>query len=309
MSVHGISRRAVAVGISMMSTLVVAAACGSSTPSSHSTSSADGAVKPPGRVDSIHAKLPADVKSSGAITVVYGGQAPPYFLPKEGSVEGVGVELGNALAGVMGVKVKYLNIGSLPSLIATLQAGRADLTLGPWGDNAERQQVGTFLDWVHGKVAFLVSKDNPKKIDGLDTVCGSRVALIAGGQAAAVMQAQSKKCESEGKAAVDMQTYHDSATASLAVSSGRADAYFSSVEPLTYYARQPGASLKLVGTDESNGFGKLPMGAIVRDESGMLPAMRAAFDQLLSDGTYEKIMDGSGLQLVKVQSVGVNLGK
>lgn len=302
MRVHGISRRAVVAGISVMSTLALAA-CSGSKPNDA------GAVEPPDRVDAIHELLPSDVQKSGSITVVYGGQQPPYFIPEGGSVEGVGVELGDALAGVMGVEVEYKNIASLPALLAALQAGRADVTLGPWGDNAERQQVGTFLDWVSGKVAFLVTEDNPEEIDGLDTVCGARVSLIAGGQAEEVMAAQSEKCESEGEPAVDMRTFQDSATAALAVSSGRVDAYFSSVEPMTYYAQQSEATLKLVGTDQPNGFGELPMGAIVTDESGMLPAMRAAFEEVMSDGTYGKIMDGAGLELVKVDSIGVNLGK
>ena len=258
--------------------------------------------------ESIAALLPADVKSSGSLTILYGGPQPPFYLPNQGTVDGVSVDIGHALADLMGVKVEFLNIGSLPSLVAALDAGRADLSLGPWGDNPERQKVGTFVDWMKEKVAFLVSKDNPKNINGLDTVCGSTIALLAGGQATVVMQKQSDKCVAEGKPAVDMQTFQDWATAALAVSSGRVDAYFSSVSGMTYYAQRDEA-MKVVGADQPNGFGDLPMGAIVKDDSGLQPALQAAFERILADGTYDKIMDEAGLGLEKVETIGVNLGK
>lgn len=258
--------------------------------------------------EAIVALLPPDIKNAGRLTVVYGGPQPPFYLPNQGSVQGVAVDMGNAMADLMGLKLDFLNIGSLPSLIAALDAGRADLSIGPWGDTAERQKVGTFIDWINDHVAFLVSHDNPKNIDGLHTVCGTTIAVVAGGQATRVMKEQSDRCVAEGKPAVDMRTFQDWATSVLAVSSGRVDAYFSSVPGMVYYT-QENDDLKIVGTQHANGFADLPMGAIVRKGSGLEAAVKAAFERLLADGTYDKIMDEAELGLEKVDAIGVNRGK
>ena len=49
--------------------------------------------------------------------------------------------------------------------------------------------------------------------------------------------------------AVQVESYKDQPTSILSVQSGRADAFFSSEAPLTYFVKQSGGALELAGTD------------------------------------------------------------
>ena len=58
---------------------------------------------------------------------------------------------------------------------------------------------------------------------------------MAGGSAERVIKDQAEKCKADGKEAITVQSYTDQPSSILAVRSKRADAFFSSQAPLTYF--------------------------------------------------------------------------
>jgi len=280
-------------------------ATGASTPGTASASDVAAQAKDP----ALYAELPASVKAAGKLVSVSGGSFPPYevFGATASAVTGASADMFAAVGQLIGVPVTHVNTAGLPSELAGIKAGRYDFAEGPVGDFTSREGEATFVDWVTEHVVFAVPKGNPKNINSLADVCGLRIAVEAGGSAEAVMRTQSAACVKEGKQAVNIQSYQDQPTAVLSVRSGRADAFFSSEAPLTYFVQQSAGQLQLAGTGSANGFAKLFQGAVVPTKSPLANVLVQAFQKLMANGTYDKIMAKYGLESNELTAPGIDL--
>ncbi|WP_236711021.1 ABC transporter substrate-binding protein [Streptomyces sp. 150FB] len=258
----------------------------------------------------LHALLPAKNRSSGTLVSVNSGSFPPYEIAgSDGrSLTGASADLGTALGQVLGVKVENVTVDGLPSQLTGIKAQRYDFALGPVGDFKDRQGANDFVDWVREFVVFAVPKGNPKKIGSVADTCGLRIAVMGGGSAEGVIKKQSATCVGAGKPAVQVQSYKDQPSSVLAVRSGRADAFFSSQSPLTYFVTQAKGQLELAGTGKPNGFSDLYQGAVVAKGSPLRDVLLKAFDKLIADGVYTSVMKKWGLSDNSLDKPGVNLG-
>lgn len=302
----------VAVAVTAVVSLGALAACANDPGTSGGSTKATSSAVPAQQVDdALRAKLPATIRQSGMLTSVNTGSFPPYTVTGSTTQQATGAatDLLKAVGQVLGVKTKETTVDGLPGELAGIGAGRYDLAFGPIGDFKERETSADFVDWVQEFVVFAVPKGNPKKITGLDSTCGLRVAVQAGGSAEAVIKKQATTCTAQGKKAVRVESYKDQPTSILSVQSGRADAFFSSEAPLTYFVKQSNGALQLAGTDQQNGFDQLFQGAVVAKNSALRDVLLAALRKLYDNGTYGKIMDNYGLQRNKIDKPGVNLAK
>jgi polar amino acid transport system substrate-binding protein len=258
----------------------------------------------------LHDRLPDAIKASGVINSANTGSFPPYVVVEsDGSVTGATAELADAVGEVLGVKIVETTSDGLASVLTGIQAGRYDMDMGPVGDVVSRQAQASFVDYVQEYVVFAVGKGNPKKITNLASTCGARIAVQAGGSAERVITAQAATCLSEGKPAIEVQSYKDQPSSVLAVQSERADAFFSSQAPLTYFVKQSNGALELAGVGEGNGFDTLYQGAVVSTDSSLGEVLLAAMQKLKDNGTYEAIMTEWGLGANKLDTLGINLSK
>ena len=271
-----------ALALAAASALVVGACTADPTTSDTSGASPSDTAAAQTLNQSLHDKLPQKIKDSKQIAA--------------------------AIGQILGVTIEHETIDGLASVLSGMQAQRFDLDLGPVGDFPERQQQATFVDWVKEYVVFAVQKGNPKQIDGLEATCGTRIAVQAAGSAEKVIKGQSEKCLSEGKPAVEVQSYKDQPTSILAVQSNRADAFFSSQAPLTYFVEQSKGELELAGQGKSNGFNDLFQGAVVPKDSPLAEVLLEAFKTLHENGTYDAVMQKWGLDANKLETPGINMG-
>lgn len=257
----------------------------------------------------LHDQLPDSIKASGTLVDVNAGSFPPYMIVDSANVSGATADLSTALEQLLGVKIEHKTVDGLASVLSGMESNRYDLDLGPNGDFVARQKQATFIDWVNEHVVFAVQKGNPLKIDGIETVCGKKIAVQAAGSAEKVVKAQSEKCLAEGKPAVEVQSYKDQPSSILAVQSKRADAFFSSRAPLTYFVKESKGALELAGVDNSNGFGDLFQGAMVPKDSPLAGILLESFKILKDNGTYAAIMKKWDLEANMIAEPGLNLGK
>ncbi|WP_286957420.1 ABC transporter substrate-binding protein [Brevibacterium sp. UBA7493] len=258
----------------------------------------------------LHDQLPDDIKDAGSITSVNTGSFPPYtIVDGENNVTGASADLAEAMGQMLGIEIEHETVDGLASVLTGMDAGRYDLSIGPTGDFPERQEQATFIDWVQEYVVFAVQAGNPQDIDGLDTTCGKRIAVQAGGSAEAVIKEQSSTCEDDGDDAIEVQSYKDQPSAILSVQSGRADAFFSSRAPLTYFVNDSDGKLELVGTEDDNGFDDLYQGIMVPKDSEMTDIVLAVLEELHDNGTYDAIMGKWDLDANKLDTPGINLAK
>jgi polar amino acid transport system substrate-binding protein len=299
-----------ALAVAAASALMLGACTEDPTTSGNSGTPASGAPAAQTLNQSLHDKLPQKIKDSKQIVAVNTGSFPPYTIvgADETKIEGASGDFAVAIGQILGVTIQHETIDGLASVLSGMQAQRFDLDLGPVGDFPERQQQATFVDWVKEYVVFAVQKGNPKHIDGLEATCGTRIAVQAAGSAEKVIKEQSGKCVSEGKPAVEVQSYKDQPSSILAVQSNRADAFFSSQAPLTYFVEQSKGALELAGEGKPNGFNDLFQGAVVPKGSPLADVLLEAFKTLHQNGTYNAIMEKWGLKANELETPGINMG-
>jgi polar amino acid transport system substrate-binding protein len=269
---------------------------------------ADDAI-PPQKLDAaLAARLPDAVRAAGRMVSVNNGSFPPYEIVTGAALTGASADLADALGQLLGVKIVHETVGGLSGLIAGINAGRYQFAIGPVGDFKSREEANDFVDWVQEFVVFAVPKGNPKGIVSLETACGTRIAVMAAGSAERVIQDQAEKCKQAGKPTVEVQSYTDQPSSMLAVRSHRADAFFSSQAPLTYFVAQANGQLELTGVGQSNGFTDLYQGAVVAKGSPLAGVLRDAIKELMDNGAYAAIMKKWGLDNNMIKQPGIDLG-
>ncbi|GGO49763.1 ABC transporter substrate-binding protein [Streptomyces daqingensis] len=313
-SAHRPLTRALLAGATALACLTLGA-CGSNPPQAEGGGKKDSAAKekklPKVEKDpELHKLLPEKIRKEGKMTSVNNGSFPPYEIAgSDGrSMTGASADMATALGQLLGVKIDHVTADGLPSSLTGIKAGRYDFALGPVGDFKDRQKSNDFVDWVREYVVFAVKKGNPEKIDSLASTCGKRIAVMAGGSAEGVIKEQAKECEKDGKKTVRVQSYKDQPGSILAVRSGRADAFFSSQAPLTYFVKEAKGTLELAGTGEANGFDDLYQGAVVPKDSPLRDVLVKALKKLIDDGTYGAVMKKWGTGDNALKEPGVNLG-
>ncbi len=255
----------------------------------------------------LHAKLPDDIKAAGKMTAVNSGSFPPYeIVGGANDVTGASADLANALGELLGVKIEHASVQGLSSLLSGIASNRFQFAMGPVGDFKSREDSDDFVDWVQEYVVFAVQKGNPTNITSLDTACGSRIAVMAGGSAERVIKAQADKCKSEGKEPIEVQSFGDQPTSILAVRSKRSDAFFSSQAPLTYFVQQANGDLELAAVGKANGFDNLFQGAVVPKGSPLGEVLLEGIKTLVDNGTYAAIMKKWGLENNMISEPGIN---
>lgn len=274
-------------------------------------SAQDGAKIPPQAPDAaLRAKLPKELAAAGEMTAVNSGSFPPYeIIGDNKSYTGASADLSDALGQMLGIKIKHETVSGLSGLLIGIKSGRYQFAMGPVGDFPQRQQTHDFVDFVQEFVIFAVASGNPLGIQKLADTCGKRVAVMAGGSAEKVIQQQAAECTKGGKPELVVQSYADQPTAVLSVRSKRADAFFSSQAPLTYFVKQSGGQLELAGQGSKNGFEDLFQGAVVPKGSPLAEVLRGGLQTLVDNGTYALIMKKWGLQGNMLKAPGINLAK
>ena len=236
--------------------------------------------------EQLRARLPENIRAEGKMISVNNGSFPPYEIVTGTEMTGASDDLTEAIGQLLGVKIEHATVGGLPALLTGVNSGRYQFAFGPVGDFKSREEANDFVDWVQEFVVFAVQKGNPKGITSLDTACGNRIAVMAGGSAERVIQVQAEKCKADGKEPIVVQSYTDQPSSILSVRSKRAEAFFSSQAPLTYFVSQANGQLELTGVGQKNGFENLYQGAVVPKGSPLGPLLLDAIKVLMDNGTY-----------------------
>lgn len=255
----------------------------------------------------LKARLPVEIQKSGSMTSVNNGSFPPYEIVS-GTTEmtGASADLMTALGQLLDVEIKHSTVSGLSALLSGINAGRYQFAFGPIVDFASREEANDFVDYVQEYVVFAVQKSNPAGITSLDSACGRRIAVMAGGSAEKVIKEQAEKCKASGKE-LEVQSFTDQPTSILAVRSKRSDAFFSSQAPLTYFVSQANGQLELSAVGQKNGFDDLYQGAVVPKGSPLGPVLLDGIKILMENGTYAAIMKKWGLENNMLKEPGINL--
>jgi polar amino acid transport system substrate-binding protein len=275
----------VATAIATIAT--IASGCSSSTESAPTTSGPP-KIAPPAilQADTLKVCAPND------------GTPPSVYHDETGKLVGSEVDLADAIAAKLGLKPQMVESG-FAAVIPTLQARQCDVIMATLYIKPEREQVVDFVPYLYSGTGIAVSKEHPADITGMDdSLCGKKVMVAIGTTAESLSQEQSEKCTAEGKEPVDVNRNSHADVSIQQVQNGQMDAYLDTAETIGYYATKTGAQIQLAGQP----FGTIKVGAAtLKGNTELHNAIQQALNELISDGTYGKILEQWGQTDLSIQ--------
>lgn len=233
--------------------------------------------------------VPAAMKKKGVI--VFGSpetNPPQLYLNSSQKLTGIDYQFGQQIALELGLKAEWVNT-PFPSLIPGIDAGRIDVVLNSMDDTPVREQQLIFVDYEADGALLLVQKGDPAGITTLASLCGKSISLLSGSYQVNLVQNQQAKCSAEGKPAIQASQYESVGDAILAVQSGRADAFFSSLGGAVFHQYADPSVFEVAPKTEVYAPG--PIGAAVaKSDPQLARALVRAFQLMYKDGSYGRIL-------------------
>lgn len=245
------------------------------------------------------AQLPASVKKNGYITVgVDATYRPNEFKDAKGNPIGWEVELVNAVAADLGIKVRYV-VSTFDSILPAIKGGKYDAGISSFTDTKVREAQVDFANYFTAGTQWATQKG--KAVDPM-SACGLTVAAQTGATQVDDLKAKSADCVKAGKKAITLLSYDSQEAATAAVALGRAKA-FAADSPVTADAvTQSKGKLALSGAI----YGAAPYGMPTAKGSTLVKALAIGFNDLYKNGTYASILKKWGVQAGAVSTFGVN---
>lgn len=238
----------------------------------------------PDAVPEIAALVPEEVAADGKLSI---GANPPFapfeFKDSTGAIIGLEMDLGRAVAGVMGLEYDPQDM-DFAMILPAVQAGSLDAGMSGFTDNEERRKSFDFVNFLYAGIQWAQQPGagvDPSKPCGL-TVSVQRTTVSETDD----VRPKAQACEDAGEEPITILSFDTADNAALAALVGRADAY-SADSPVTAWAvERSDGELELVG----DMFDAAPYGFAVPKGSALGPAMAQAMQHLIDTGDYERIL-------------------
>lgn len=245
----------------------------------------------------VAAKLPADFRTKGTVTIATNAPYEPFIdFKTEGNTtefKGLDHDVLTAAAARLGLKAQWSQ-QPFDGLVPGLQAGKYDAIAGGITDKKERQQVATFVDYSASGTGFLVVKGNPLAINDVAGLCGRTVGVQKASNQAKHLTTYSK--DSCAGKAITIKEYPENPQAVQALLAGAVEAVAATRVNLVDTEAQLKDKVQLAADAQNpNGWLASPNGfGFLKSRGDLAQAFQAAVQSLIDDGTYAKILDQYG---------------
>ncbi|EGB16339.1 extracellular solute-binding protein family 3 [Pseudodesulfovibrio mercurii] len=239
--------------------------------------------------------LPDSIKESGKIIVGINGIFPPMEFKEPGTdtLVGIDVELVEAIAKELGVKIQY-DDQQFDQLINSINTKRVDMVISGMSDSAVRRESLDFIDYFNSGTQCFTTKALAGEITDLEALDGKTLAVSAATDYLTTMQKWNEdNLVSKGKAGINIMAVDSAASARMQMLQGRAQASALSPEALGWAnVQQKGAFVAVGPLLESNPYGI----AFSKNNAQLRDAVYAALQKVFADGTYMAIMKKWGAE-------------
>ncbi|HEY0911167.1 MAG TPA: ABC transporter substrate-binding protein [Bradyrhizobium sp.] len=250
--------------------------------------------------------LPADIAASKTVRVALNADYPPLELrdAKTNELAGFDIELGNAMAKVLGVKLDWQD-GAFEQMTPSLQSGRADMIMSGFYDLPKRRGNFDFIDYLRAGAQFYVPKANTE-IKAATDICGQTVTTSRGTNFPDTTKAWSdKNCVAAGKPPLTVITDTDLGQQLSNLKQGRAIAAVQGLEAVPTIVAMDGDAYRPLGEP----FSSTLMGiAFTKADPTLRDAFVFALKQVIADGTYAALIKKWKLDLSAYTKVTLNEG-
>jgi len=251
-------------------------------------------------------RLPAAVKSAKVLKLTGDSFAPYRIVGDDGkTVSGIDIDLARALEPILGVKIEFTLVSNLPAMLAGIDTGRYDFSMGPLLSTKAREERYDILTWILSKPAFIIPTASGKKAAKVEDMCGWRISFPAGSAQEEVIKQLTARCVAAKLPAMVPVGLTDQNATVLAAQSGRADVAGMQLAGALYLQSQNSGRFAVL-TDATDQLGILHQGFIIKKGTELAPVLRDAMRQLFASGEYGRIMDKWNLGPAKASEPRLN---
>ncbi|MBK0419562.1 ABC transporter substrate-binding protein [Leucobacter sp. CSA1] len=254
--------------------------------------------------------LPDDVREAGRLAVgTNAPYAPMVMFEEDGTtLTGVEVDLMDEISARLGLENDWDNT-NWDGLLTALRAGRYDVAIASIGDRPERRDTVDFVDYAVTGMAAVVDPENEGDYSENTDLCGKQVGYQTGVAAESILTTLSEtECAEAGLEPISMAGFPDDNAGLLALRSGRVDAHV--MDSLSAYFEQSSETGKGSYATVLDGLYHLtPYGiAIDNQHDGLAEAVQMVLNDMISDGTYEQILDDYSVPAAAITEALINGG-
>jgi polar amino acid transport system substrate-binding protein len=254
------------------------------------------------------AELPAAIKARGTLIAAIVPNYPPLDLrdPASNELSGLDVDLGNAVAAKLGVKMQWQET-SFEQMVSAVDTGRVDVILSGMTDLASRHDKVSFVDYLRSGPQFFVQAARAKEFPDMLALCGKSVGTSRRTSfPGEIAEWSDAHCKPAGKPAINVVGTEGSPDARTQLKQGRVDAAMQGNETLPYVMKLEPDTYAAVGERISS---QLTGVGVAKNATELQQAIADALRALVADGSYKKILDKWGLSADAVDEVTINAGK
>jgi len=219
----------------------------------------------------------------GVLTMATNAQFPPYEYYEGDAIVGIDAEIAGAIADKLGLELVIEDM-EFDSIIEAVKSGKADIGMAGMTVTPERQETVDFTaTYATGKQVVIVTEDSPiTSVDDLFDVGG----YVIGVQRNTTGDLYTTwDLEDEGLATIDR--YSKGADAVQALLTGKVDCVVIDNEPANAFAAESEGLVILETEYVTEDYA----GAMSKDNTELYEAVNAALEELIADGTVQKIID------------------
>lgn len=221
------------------------------------------------------------VKKNGELSIALSGAYPPFSLINDkNEVVGFDVSIGSEIARRLGVEPKIVTT-AWDGILAGLIAGKYDTIVGSMSITPQRLEVVDFVGpyYTAGRAVFIPKSSAARTLDDLK---GKTIGVTLG-------ETHEKWAREQADMGWTLRTYKGLPELLLELQNGRLDAIIIDSIPGQVAIRKSDAPIVQMDLPDLEG-GNVGVGIAIRKNNPELAAaMQKALDDMMADGTYEKI--------------------
>ena len=251
-----------------------------------------GAASTSGVYNAAAAKLVPSAYQHTTLQVATDASYPPDESISGSKMVGFDVDLMNAIAKTLGIKIHENNV-TFGIIIAGIQGGRYAIGNSSFTDEKSREKNVNFVDYFTAGEGIYAKASSTLKFTSLKSLCGLTVAVETGTTDETDGTTAAKSCPSSKK--MTIATFSNQNEANSAVLAGRAAVGFVDSQVAGYIVAQTHGNFKLVGkainvAPYGLATSKTPNGA------ALAKAIQAALKVMIANGSYGAILKHWGVQ-------------
>lgn len=225
----------------------------------------------------VQARTLDQIKADGKIIVATEGAYPPFNFYQGDKLAGFEIDLAEALAKKIGVKVEWKAL-AFDSLLVGLRQDRYDLVMASFGITDERSKAVTFTNPQYCSGGVIVAKD--PSVGSVKSLTGKTVAVQVG----TTYFENLKKVPG----VKDVKTFPENSDAQSALMAGRVDAWVTD----RFSVKAALDANPKAGMHQGDYlFVEKIAGAVKKDNKSLVDALNKAYADLLADGTYKQLSE------------------